>query len=46
MSWSAYVDWVCDSSTIPELANAQRDVPVAEMFDLDRVDFWLDFGLV
>jgi len=44
LTWTAYVDWVCDPSTMPELAKAQRDIPIAEMFDLDRVDFWLDFS--
>jgi len=44
ISWSSYVDWVCDPTTVPELVNAQRDIPIAEMFDLDRVDFWLDFS--
>ena len=44
LTWTAYVDWVCDPSTLPELAKAQRDIPIAEMFDLDRVDFWLDFS--
>ncbi len=44
ISWPTYLDWVCDPSSVPELKGAIRDIPIAEMFDLQRVDFWLDFN--
>ncbi|MCP4088651.1 MAG: glycosyltransferase [Gammaproteobacteria bacterium] len=43
ISWLQYVDWVCDPSSTPQISGALLDCPIAEMFDLDRVDFWLDF---
>jgi hypothetical protein len=43
MSWRTYVDWTCDPAILPELSVAMRECPIAEMFDLCRVDFWLDF---
>ena len=43
ISWPTYVDWVCQPEVVPELQGALRDIPISEMFDTQRVDFWLDF---
>ncbi len=43
VSWPSYVDWLCNPSVIPDLEELHLDRPVAEMFDPQRVDFWLDF---
>lgn len=43
ISWARYIDWVCDPASAPELAGTLPDVPISEMLDYSRVDFWLDF---
>jgi hypothetical protein len=43
VSWARYIDWVCDPSSAPELEETLPDVPISEMLDYSRVDFWLDF---
>ena len=44
ISWPTYVDWVCNPDVVPELQGALQDSPITEMFDVDRIDFWLDFA--
>ena len=43
ISWRRYVDWACVPDSVPELKGANRDLPISEMFDCDKVDFWLCF---
>ncbi len=43
ISWETYVKWVCDPRSVPEIQGAILDVPITEMFDCDRVDFWIQF---
>ena len=44
ISWPTYVDWVCSPEVVPELQGALQDIPITEMLDADRTDFWLDFA--
>ncbi len=44
VSWPTYVDWLCDPSLIPDVEELHVDIPVTEMFDPARVDFWLEFA--
>jgi len=43
INWQQYLDWAHDTSSVPEITGANLDIPIAEMFDLKRVDFWLEF---
>ncbi len=43
VSWPRYVEWVCDPSTVPEITGAMLDIPISEMFDCERVSYWLKF---
>jgi hypothetical protein len=43
ISWTRYVDWVCDPASAPEIGGALMDIPITEMIDVDTVDVWLDF---
>ena len=43
ISWKRYVDWACEPKSVPELKKANRDLPISEMFDCNKVDFWLRF---
>lgn len=43
ISWTRYVDWVCDPASVPEIGGALMDIPITEMIDVDTVDVWLDF---
>ncbi len=42
-SWPRYVEWVCDPDSVPEIQNAMLDIPISEMFDCDRIDYWIRF---
>ncbi|MEO0436654.1 MAG: DUF5672 family protein [Pseudomonadota bacterium] len=43
LSWVDYVDWACNPNSSICVPNALRDIPIVEMVDPERVDFWLDF---
>ena len=43
ISWARYIDWVCEPASSKEVAGALLDVPIAEMLDIAKVGFWLDF---
>ena len=43
VSWSRYVEWACNPTAVPEITGAMPDVPISEMFDCDRVNYWLRF---
>lgn len=43
ISWVDYVDWVCNPDSENVVEGASADVPITEMLDLERVDYWLDF---
>jgi hypothetical protein len=43
VSWPRYVEWACDPSAAPEITGAMLDLPISEMFDCDRITYWLKF---
>jgi hypothetical protein len=43
ISWETYVKWACDPKLVPEIQGAMFDIPITEMFDCDRVNFWINF---
>ena len=43
ISWETYVKWACDPEVVPEIQGAHLDVPITELFDCDRVDFWINY---
>jgi hypothetical protein len=43
VSWPRYVEWACDPSAAPEITGAMLELPISEMFDCDRVTYWLKF---
>ncbi|MFC1849778.1 sulfotransferase family 2 domain-containing protein [candidate division CSSED10-310 bacterium] len=43
VSWPRYVEWACDPTAVPEISGAMLDMPISEMFDCDRVSYWLKF---
>jgi hypothetical protein len=43
ISFQRYLKWVCQPAAVREIKGALIDIPITEMFDCDRVDYWLDF---